>query len=64
MFFIFCLSTGMRFSVLQIKAAIVEIVRNFDISVNGRTQEPLTVTPENYLYLPVHNIFLDYKPLS
>lgn len=53
----------MRFSILQIKAAIVEIVRNFEISVNKKTPDPLIVTPENYLYLPVHNIFLDYKPL-
>lgn len=53
----------MRFSTLQIKAAIVEIVKNFEITVNAKTPDPLIVTPENYLYLPVHNIFLDYKPL-
>lgn len=59
--FIFC--AGMRFSTLQIKTAIVEIVRNFQITVNDRTPDPLIVMPENYLYLPVHNIFLDYAPL-
>lgn len=53
----------MRFSTLQIKTAIVEIVRNFQITVNDRTPDPLIVMPENYLYLPVHNIFLDYAPL-
>lgn len=53
----------MRFSILQIKAAIVEIVNNFKISLNLRTPDPLLVTPKNYLYLPVNNIFLDYKPL-
>lgn len=60
---VFLFNAGMRFSTLQIKAAIVEIVRNFEITVNARTPDPLIVMPENYLYLPVHNIFLDYKPL-
>lgn len=52
---------GMRFSTLQIKAAIVEIVRNFEISVNPRTVQPIIVKPKDFLYLAVHNVFLDYK---
>lgn len=52
---------GMRFSTLQIKAAIVEIVSNFEISVNPRTIEPITVEPKDFLYLAVHDVYLDYK---
>lgn len=52
---------GMRFSTLQIKAAIAEIVSNFEISVNPRTKEPIIVRPEDFLYLHIHDIFLDYK---
>lgn len=52
---------GMRFSTLQIKAAIVEIVSNFEISVNPRTKEPIVVRPKDFLYLAINNVYLDYK---
>lgn len=55
---------GMRFSTLQIKAAIAEIISNFEISVNPHTNEPIIVEPKDFLYLPVRNIFLDYKSIS
>lgn len=55
---------GMRYSTLKIKAAIVEIVSNFEISVNSRTKEPIIVKPIDFLYLPVHDIFLNYKSIA
>lgn len=55
---------GMRYSTLVIKAAIAEIVSKFEISVNARTKEPIMVEPKDFLYLPVHNIFLDYKSIN
>lgn len=55
---------GMRFSTLQIKAAIAEIVSHFEISVNPRTNEPIIVQPKDFLYLHIHDIFLDYKLIS
>lgn len=61
-FYVFFL-TGMRYSTLVIKAAIVEIIRNFEISVNSKTIVPITVHPKDYLYLAVHDVYLDYKLL-
>lgn len=52
---------GMRFATLQIKAAIAEIVSNFEISVNGRTRDPLIVKPRDFLYLAINDVYLDYK---
>lgn len=52
---------GMRFSTLQIKALMVEIVSNFEISVNPRTKEPIIVKPKDFLYLAINNVYLDYK---
>lgn len=52
---------GMRFSTLQIKAAIAEIISNFELSVNTRTKEPIIVHPKDSLYLQVRDIYLDYK---
>lgn len=55
---------GMRYSTLVIKAAIVEIVKNFEITINPRTIEPVLVEPKDFLYMPIHNIFLDYKVIE
>lgn len=55
---------GMRFSTFQIKAAIVEVVKNFDITVNKRTVEPIIVKPKDFLYMPIHDIYLDYALLK
>lgn len=55
---------GMRFSTLQIKAAIAEIVSNFEISVNPRTIEPIVVRPQDFLYLSINNVYLDYKVIA
>lgn len=52
---------GMRYSTLVIKAAIVEIIRNFEVSVDARTSEPIVVKPKDFLYLPVHDVYLNYK---
>lgn len=58
------LCLGMRFSTLQIKAVIAEIVNNFTLSVNERTKEPIIIEPKDYLYLSVHNVFLNYEPID
>lgn len=55
---------GMRYSTLLIKAAIAEIVKNFEITVNSRTKEPIIVAPKDFLYLHIHDIFLDYKLIT
>lgn len=55
---------GMRYSTLKIKAAIVEIIKNFEISINSRTKEPIIVKPKDFLYLHIHDIFLDYKVIG
>lgn len=55
---------GMRYSTLVIKAAIAEVVSNFELSVNPRTKEPINIHPKDFLYLHIHDIFLDYKLIS
>jgi cytochrome P450 family 6/cytochrome P450 family 28 len=55
---------GMRFGVAQVKRGIIEIVHNFEISVNKKTKEPLTVDPDVFLISPTGGLWLDYKPIS
>lgn len=55
---------GMRYSTLLIKAAIAEVISHFEISINPRTKDHITVHAKDFLYLPVHDIYLDYKLLA
>lgn len=54
---------GMRFASFQSKAAIVEIIRNFDISVNEKTKVPFVFDPSRFLLTPQNKIWLDFRSL-
>ena len=54
----------MRFALTQSKAAIVEILRNFEISVNKKTQDPLIIDPQEFLNVKVGGLWLDFKPIE
>lgn len=55
---------GMRFALAQVKRAIVEIVLNFSLSVNGKTVEPFQMDPAQFMLMPKGGIWLDFKPIS
>lgn len=55
---------GMRFALMQAKSAIVDIVRNFEISVNDRTQHPLVLDPKEFINVKVGKLWLDFKPVN
>ncbi|KAK9737688.1 Cytochrome P450 [Popillia japonica] len=52
---------GMKFAILQIKVAIIAIVRHFDIRVNEKTKEPLVIDPNHFLIFAKDGIWLDYQ---
>lgn len=54
---------GMRFAKMQAKAAIVELVRNFEISVNEKTQRPLVIDPKEFINVKTGGLWLDFKPI-
>ena len=54
----------MRFALTQSKAAIVEILRNFEVIVNEKTQEPLILDPKEFLNVKAGGIWLDFKPID
>ncbi|XP_052869184.1 probable cytochrome P450 28a5 [Anopheles cruzii] len=54
---------GMRFAQAQIKRAIVEIIENFQLTVNRKTQEPFEMDPKMFILMPKGSIWLDYKPI-
>lgn len=54
---------GMRFALVQVKAGIVEIIKNFRVSVNKKTQEPLVLMPSEILTVPIGGLWLDIEKI-
>ena len=55
---------GMKFALLQSKAAIAEIVNNFEISVNAKTPEKLIIDPKEFMNITTGGLWLDFKPVQ
>nr|XP_029718734.1 uncharacterized protein LOC109429227 [Aedes albopictus] len=55
---------GMRFAIAQVKRGIVEILDKFELTVNSKTQVPLTFEPKMFMLYPVGGIWLDYKSIK
>ncbi|EDW88952.2 uncharacterized protein Dyak_GE25311 [Drosophila yakuba] len=51
---------GMRFSLTQIKAALVEIVRNFDIKVNPKTRKDNIIDDTYFMAALKGGVWLDF----
>lgn len=54
---------GQRFALTQIKAALVEIFKNFEVTLNEKTQVPLVMDPKEFLNLPQGGIWIDFKKI-
>ncbi|XP_058821756.1 probable cytochrome P450 28d1 isoform X2 [Topomyia yanbarensis] len=55
---------GMRFGLAQMKRGIVEIIDNFEVSVNSKTIVPLQYEPKMFFLYPIGGIWLDLKALN
>ena len=55
---------GMRFATANLKRAIVEIVRNFIITVDSRTMEPIQLDPKDFLItIAKGGLWLNFKKI-
>ncbi|KAG5671154.1 hypothetical protein PVAND_001367 [Polypedilum vanderplanki] len=55
---------GMRFALMQSKAAVIEIVRNFELSVNDKTQKPLKIGATEIFNVKSGGLWLDMKAIK
>ncbi|KAH8297953.1 hypothetical protein KR018_002762 [Drosophila ironensis] len=55
---------GMRFALTQVKAALVEVVRNFDIKVNPKTRKDNRFDDTYFMAALKGGIWLDFKELK
>lgn len=54
----------MRFALAQAKAAIVEVVRNFNIKRNPKTRMDNTLDPKDFFIGLLGGIWLDFEPIN
>lgn len=54
----------MKFGLMQSKAAIVEIVRNFDIKVNEKTKDPFVLDPNKFILTPVDSVWFNFEVID
>jgi cytochrome P450 family 28 len=52
---------GMRFAQIQSKAAIVGIVKNFEISINDKTPKEQVIDPKEFINIKVGGFWVDFK---
>lgn len=55
---------GMRFARMQVKRGVYEILKNFEITVDPKTKEPLKIDPQQFLTMALGGIWLNYKPIA
>lgn len=55
---------GKRFAMCQSKVAIVELIRNFNITVNGKTQQPILIDPKEFITFPKGGYWLNYTSIE
>lgn len=55
---------GMRFALTQIKASIVEIVRNYEVHVNPKTRKDNRFDPTYFILRLDGGIWLDFKKIN
>ncbi|EDS36419.1 cytochrome P450 26B1 [Culex quinquefasciatus] len=55
---------GMRFARMQMKRGVYEILKNFELSVDPKTIQPLQMDPKQFLTMPLGGIWLTYKAIT
>lgn len=54
----------MRFATVQSKAAIMEIVRNFEITLGSNTKSPYVLSPVHFISEPVGGLWINLKKIT
>ncbi|XP_026481487.1 probable cytochrome P450 6a13 [Ctenocephalides felis] len=54
---------GMRFALLQMKVALMSAVKNFELSVNSKTKEPLVFDSKSFTLRAKDGLWIDFKKL-
>lgn len=55
----------MRFALAQVKRGVVEIVKNFELTLNEKTKEPLRYQKKAFLFISTveNEVLVDFKKI-
>lgn len=56
--------TGMRFSLIQIKIALILLLRDFNISINQRTKLPLKMETKGIILSPIGGLWFNFEAIK
>jgi len=52
----------MRFALAQVKAALVTIIKNFEVKATGKTEYPVIFDPNFFLIHPKNGLHVSFQP--
>lgn len=55
---------GLRFGITQIKVGIAHIIKNYQLSVNSKTQLPLKFDPYYIMADPIGGLWADFHKIN
>ncbi|RZC38640.1 p450 domain containing protein [Asbolus verrucosus] len=55
---------GLRFGLMQVKAALIHIIKNFIVTLNNKTQVPLKLNPTYPMMSPVGGLWLNFSKVG
>lgn len=55
---------GMRFARMLVKRGLYEVLRNFEVTVDAKTEDPLRMDPKQFLTAVVGGIWLKFAPVG
>ncbi|KAJ8922670.1 hypothetical protein NQ315_007702 [Exocentrus adspersus] len=55
---------GNRFAMMQLKVGITELVRNFEVTLNEKTRQPIKYVPFHFLLYPKGGVWINCKKID
>ncbi|XP_055635075.1 probable cytochrome P450 28a5 [Toxorhynchites rutilus septentrionalis] len=55
---------GMRFARMQVKRCIYEVIKNFELTVDSKTKQPLQLDPKQFLTSALGGIWLNFETIA
>lgn len=55
---------GLRFAIMEMRIALSTILRNFNFTLNDKTNIPLRIQPHEFLYVPKDIVWLNMEKID
>ncbi|KAJ8922671.1 hypothetical protein NQ315_007703 [Exocentrus adspersus] len=55
---------GGRFAMMQLKVGITQLIRNFEVTLNEKTRQPIKYDPFHFLLYPKGGVWINCKKID